>query len=68
MAPGTIIHMLQKKLNMREICVRWVPHNLKEENMRERMETARLHLELYRREGECFLKRIITLDENEITI
>ena len=37
-APGTILHILKKKLKMRKICSRWVPHNLKEENMWQRME------------------------------
>ena len=62
-APGTILHML-KKLNMRIICARWVPHNLKDGNVWQRMETARLHLERYGREGERFLRRIITLGES----
>ena len=48
---GIALHILQK-LNMRKICALWVPHNLKEENMWQRMETARLH---YGREGERFL-------------
>ena len=43
-APGTILHILRKKIKMRKICSRWVPHNLKEENIWQRMETARLHL------------------------
>ena len=48
-APGKIFHIL--KLNMRKICAQWVPHNLKEENMWQRMETARLHLEGFGRDG-----------------
>ncbi|KAJ4447399.1 hypothetical protein ANN_09405 [Periplaneta americana] len=48
---------------MKKICARWVPHSLKEENMWQRMETARLYLERYGREGERFLRHIITLDE-----
>ena len=36
-APGTILHILKKKLKMRKICGRWVPHNLKEENVWQRI-------------------------------
>ncbi|KAJ4430430.1 hypothetical protein ANN_22646 [Periplaneta americana] len=62
-APGTILHVLKKQSKMRTICARWVPHNFKVENMWQRIETARLHLERYGREGERVFRRIITLDE-----
>ena len=61
-APGTVLHKL-KKLEMRKFCARWVPYNLKEENTWQRVETTRLHLERYGREGERFLTRIISLDK-----
>ena len=54
-APGTILHIL-KKLQMSNICAQRVPHNLKEENMWQKMETVRLPLERYGREGERFLR------------
>ncbi|PSN45363.1 hypothetical protein C0J52_06520 [Blattella germanica] len=62
-APGTILHILKKKLNLRKICARWVPHSLTEEIIWQRMETARLHIERYGHEDKRFLRRIITLDE-----
>ena len=65
-ATGTILHTLKKKLKMWKICARWVPHNLKKETW-QRMETARFRLEHNEREGERFLRPIITLDKNEIT-
>ena len=51
---------------MRKICAGWVPHNLKEENMWQRKETARLRLEHYEREAERFLRRIITSGETSV--
>ena len=54
-APGMILHILKKKLKMKKICARWVPHNVKQENMWQRIETARLHLEHYGCEGEHFI-------------
>jgi histone-lysine N-methyltransferase SETMAR len=62
-ASSTIHAILTKTLGMRKICARWIPHNLTEVQMWQRMETARLHLDRYAREGEAFLRRIITMDE-----
>ncbi|PSN56149.1 hypothetical protein C0J52_03342, partial [Blattella germanica] len=42
---------------------RWVPHDLTEEHKWLRYDASRTHLERYRREGEGFLRRIITIDE-----
>ena len=55
-SPDMILHILKKKLKMRKICARWVPQNLKKENIWQRMETVRLLLECYGLEGERFLR------------
>ena len=46
-----------------KIASRWVPHDLTEMKKWLRYDAARTHLERYEREGEVFLRRIITLDE-----
>ena len=53
-APAAIFHILKKKLKMRKNCARWDPHKLKEENVWQRMETAKLHSERYGREASVF--------------
>lgn len=63
LAPSTVLKILKKHLQMRKIASRWVPHDLTEEHKWLRYDASRTHLERYRREGEGFLRRIITIDE-----
>ncbi|GBM74918.1 hypothetical protein AVEN_67646-1 [Araneus ventricosus] len=48
---------------MTKIASRWVPHDLTEMQKWLKYNAARNHFERYEREGEAFLRRIITLDE-----
>lgn len=55
-----VLHILKERLGMRKIALRWISHDLTEML---RYDAARTHMECYEREGEAFLRRIITLDE-----
>jgi histone-lysine N-methyltransferase SETMAR len=59
----SIHRILTEELKMRKICARWVPHCLTQEQMDCRLRISRQLRLRYRREGEDFLRRIITLDE-----
>ena len=63
LAHTTVLHILKERLGMRKIASRWVPRDLTEMKKWLRYDAARTHLERYEREGEVFLRRIITLDE-----
>jgi len=56
----TVLHILKERLVMRKTASRWVLHDLMEMQKWLRYNAARNHLE---REGEAFLRHIITLDE-----
>ncbi|PNF14967.1 hypothetical protein B7P43_G01544 [Cryptotermes secundus] len=59
----TVLHILKELLGMRKIASRGVPHDLAEMQKWLRYDATRNHMERYEREGEAFLRRIITLDE-----
>ena len=63
LAHTSVLHILKECLGMRKIASRWVPHDLTEMLKWLRYDADRTHLERYGREGEAFLRRIITLDE-----
>ena len=63
LAHSTVLYILKKRLKMRKIASKWVPHELTEYQKWLRYDAARTHLERYEREGEAFLRRIITIDE-----
>ena len=57
----TSVHrILADERKMDKICARWVPHCLTQEQKDRRVRTARQLRLRYRREGEDFLRRIIT--------
>ncbi|GFQ87242.1 mariner Mos1 transposase [Trichonephila clavata] len=55
-----MLHILKERLGMRKIASRWVLHHFKVMQKWLRYDAARTYME---REGEAFLRRIITLDE-----
>lgn len=61
--PQSVLTILTQKLGMRKICARWVPHALSSEQKENRVRIAQQLRLRWRREGESFLNRIITLDE-----
>jgi len=59
----TDLHILKERLHMRKIASRWVPHSLTEIQKWQPYESARMHLERYKKKGDVFLHLIIALDE-----
>jgi len=53
-------------LGLRKVCARWVPHMLSDEMKAESVRTSRELLECFEKEGEDFLKMIITGDETRV--
>ena len=48
---------------MEQMCARWVPRILKDENRMNQVKASQAFLRKWRSEGEQFLDRIITTDE-----
>ena len=63
MSHTTVLHIHKERLHMRKIASRWVPHSLTEIQKWQRYDSARMHLERYKKKGDAFLHRIIALDE-----
>ena len=59
----TVLHILKERSHMRKIASRWVQHSLTEIQKWQQYESARMHLEHYKKKGDAFLHHIITLDE-----
>ena len=60
---GTVRTILHDYLNMNRICARWVPKLLSTDEQNRRVDVSRQFLRRHAREGDEFLKRIITCDE-----
>ncbi|UYV77112.1 hypothetical protein LAZ67_14003343 [Cordylochernes scorpioides] len=58
---GTI---MSDVLNFRKDCARWVPRLLLENHRQQRMEAARVFLEMHQRDGDQLFSRIVTGDES----
>ncbi|UYV67968.1 hypothetical protein LAZ67_5002657 [Cordylochernes scorpioides] len=58
---GTI---MSDVLNFRKVCARWVPRLLLENHKQQRMEAARVFLEMHQRDGDQLFSRIVTGDES----
>ena len=52
---------------MRRVCARWIPKILSEDQKKQRPECCRRQVEHFEREGDGFLRRIITVDETWIS-
>ena len=63
LASLTVLDILKKWLGMQKIASRWVPYDLTENQKWLRYDSAHTHLERYEREGEVFLRQIITIDK-----
>ncbi|UYV70732.1 hypothetical protein LAZ67_8000400 [Cordylochernes scorpioides] len=58
---GTI---MSDVLDFRKVCARWVARLLLENHKQQRMEAARVFLEMHQRDGEQLFSRIVTGDES----
>jgi len=57
---GSIIH---EDLDMRKLCAKWVPICLNSDQKRERCQSSEQLLELFRRDPNDFLSRLVTIDD-----
>ena len=55
--------ILRQDLNLRKISAKWVPHHLTEVQKWTRYEMCCINLEIFHREGNGMLNRIISIDE-----
>ena len=60
---STVRRVWKANLGMNKVSARWVPRILKEEEKQKRVLCSTEFLRRYEREGERFLRRIITTDE-----
>jgi len=61
-----LYELVTEELQYHKICARWVPRMLTETHKQKRMQSARLILERYERDGDGFLSHIVTGDETWI--
>ena len=55
--------VIQRELNFRKVCARWVPKQLTEEDKRKRVEICQTLFDRYNNESKVeFLNRIVTGD------
>lgn len=65
---GTVHRIIHDELNMRRLCARWIPKMLTDEQKVERVRCCNQFLRRFHREGERFLRRIVTVDETWISL
>jgi len=58
--------ILTERLHKRRIAVRWVPHDLSEEQKCRSVEIAQRFLQRFREEGNEFLQKLVAIDETWI--
>lgn len=63
---GTVFKILHDKLGMRKLSARWVPRLLTIDNKRIRLNCSKASLELFNRNPDDFLRRVVTVDETWI--
>ena len=65
--PKTTIHrILSEYLGLKKICARWIPRILSGDQRQKRVESSQRNLDLFQRDPEKFLSRIVTMDESWI--
>ena len=60
---GSMQTILKKRLDLRKVCARWVPHLLTEEQMTQRLKSARELLETYKGCNSRIISNLLTGDE-----
>ena len=63
LSTSTVHTILTENLKLERLSARWVPRLLKEDEMKERVRASNAFLRRWRKEGDEFLSRIITVDE-----
>ena len=62
----TAINILHDKLSVRKVSARWVPRLLTVDNKRIRLSMSKQCLDLFKRNSQVFLRRVVTVDETWI--
>ena len=65
---GTVHTIIHDNLNMRRLCARWIPKMLLECQKAQSVESCGRFVQLFEREGEDFLSRIVSADETWISL
>ena len=60
---GSVQTILKKRLDLRKVCTRWVPHLLTEEQKTQRLKCARELLETYKGCNSLVISNLLTGDE-----
>ena len=60
---GSVQTILKKRLDLRKVCARWVPHLLTEEQMTQRLKCARELLKTYKGYDNRVISNLLTSDE-----
>ena len=60
---GSVQAILKKRLNLRKVCARWVPHLLTEEQKTQRLKCARKILKTYKGCNSWVISNLLTGDE-----
>lgn len=65
---STVHNVIAKDLKMNKVSARWVPRILSDDEKLQRVQSSTEFLSRYEREGDRFLRRIITTDETWIPL
>ena len=60
---GSVQTVLKKRLDLRKVCARWVPHLFTEEQKTQRLKCARELLKTYKGCNRCVISNLLTGDE-----
>ena len=60
---GSVQAILKKRLDLRKVCARWVPHLLTEEQKTQRLKYARGLLKTYKGCNSRVISNLVTVDE-----
>ena len=60
---GSVQTILKKRLDLRKVCARWIPHLLTEEQKTQRLKCAREHLKTYKGCNSRVISNLLTGDE-----
>lgn len=63
---GSVQKILCEDLHYKKLSAKWIPRNLRVEEMQRRVEICRQNLEIYRGQKQAFFNRVITQDETWI--
>ena len=60
---GSVQTILNRRLDLRKVCVRWIPHLLTEEQKTQRLKCARELLKTYKGGNSRVISNLLTGDE-----